>query len=116
MRTLPPLDPDLDPEEVIAGLSPLLGPERAARLDAVAAGRLEGVAAVLEDLHDPHNAGAALRSCEAMGVLNVFVVNVRERFRTSVRVTQGCERWLEVRRHRAVDEMVAEAHARGFKI
>lgn len=116
MRTLPPLDEDLDPEEVIAVLTPLLGAERAARLDAVAGGRLEGVAAVLEDLHDPHNTGAALRSCEAMGVFHVFVVNVRERFRTSVRVTQGCERWLEVKRHRSVDDMVAAAQARGFRI
>ena len=56
------------PDEIIAALSPLVVPTRRERIDRVAAGRLAGVALVLEDLHDPHNGGAALRSCEAVGL------------------------------------------------
>jgi tRNA (guanosine-2'-O-)-methyltransferase len=33
---------------------------------------------VLEDVHDPHNASAVLRSCDAVGVLDVHLVYVTE--------------------------------------
>src|SRR5438552_1244185 len=94
MRSLPPLDPDLDPAEVIAALGPVLEEGRAAKLDAVAAARLGGVTLVIEDLIDPHNYGAVLRSAESMGLLHVHTINARNRFRVSPRVTQNCERWL----------------------
>jgi tRNA (guanosine-2'-O-)-methyltransferase len=104
------------PADVIAALAPCLGPARAARLDAVARGRLVGVAAVLEDLRDPHNAGAALRSCEAMGVLSVHVVTAAQRFRTSVRVTQGCEKWLDVERWPDAADCARALQARGYRL
>src|SRR5215210_8035371 len=77
------------PQEIIAALTPVLEPGRAARLEAVAASRLGGVVVVLERLHDPHNGGAALRSCEANGLLEVHVVEGDEEFRVSTRITQG---------------------------
>ncbi len=104
------------PADVIAALSPLLGPERCAKLDAVARGRLVGVACVLEDLRDPHNAGAALRSCEAMGALSVHVVSSRQRFRTSVRVTQGSEKWLDVARHADAAACARALSKRGVRL
>ena len=100
---------------MIEALTPWLG-DRAARLDAVAAGRLYGMGALLEEFFDPHNVGAALRSCEAMGVPTVHVIIARYPFRVSTRVTQGCERWLEVHRHRSVEESVAALHAAGFHL
>lgn len=101
---------------VIAALRPTLGEERAARIDAVAGSRLGGVTVVLEDLHDPHNGGAALRSCEAMGVLTVHVIQQRERFRTSSKVTQGCDKWLQVCEHATTAECVQALRRTGFRL
>jgi tRNA (guanosine-2'-O-)-methyltransferase len=103
-------------QEIVEALAPLLGEARCARLDAVAGARLASVAAVLEDLHDPHNLGACLRSCEAMGVHRVHIVSVRNRFRTSARVTQGCEKWLEIARHRSAAAAAAAVKAAGLKL
>lgn len=103
-------------ESVIAALQPTLGAERAARIDAVAAARLGGVTVVLEDLHDPHNGGAALRSCEAMGLLTVHIIQQRERFRTSSKVTQGCDKWLQVREHGTTADCVAALRRGGFRL
>src|SRR5690606_2046388 len=33
---------------------------------------------VLEDVHDPHNASAVLRSCDGVGILDVHLVYVNE--------------------------------------
>jgi tRNA (guanosine-2'-O-)-methyltransferase len=101
-------------DEVIAALGEVLGPERAARLDAVAAARLAGVVLVLENLHDPHNGGAALRSSEAVGLLEVRIVGAPLKF--SERVTQGCEKWLDLVEDRDIDACARDLSARGFQL
>jgi tRNA (guanosine-2'-O-)-methyltransferase len=101
-------------EEAIAALGPVLGPERVERIDQVAGGRLSGVVLVLENLHDPHNGGAALRSCEAVGVLEVRFTGRVPRF--SERVTQGCEKWLNQCADADIDATAKVLRARGFQI
>ena len=103
-----------EPELIIEALGPHLSDERRARIDGVAASRLGGLAVVLEELHDPHNGGAALRSCEAVGVLEVRVVG--SMFRFSERVTQGCDKWLNLVRDETIDRCAADLQARGFRL
>lgn len=104
------------PEVVVAALGKVLLPDRAARLDQVAAGRLSGVTVVLENLYDPHNGGAALRSCEAMGLHAVHVIESQERFRVSSKITQGCDKWLDVHRHGSIASCAAALRAQGFRL
>lgn len=99
---------------IIDALAPHLTDERRARIDGVAGSRLAGLAVVLEELHDPHNGGAALRSCEAVGVLEVRVVG--SLFRFSDRVTQGCDKWLNILRDESIDRCVADLKGRGFRL
>jgi tRNA (guanosine-2'-O-)-methyltransferase len=106
----------LGPAAAVAALSAVLGPERAARLDQSAAARLAGVTVVLENLYDPHNGAAVLRSCEAMGLLSVHVVESAERFRAARKVTQGCDKWLEVARHPSAEDCARALRARGFRL
>ncbi len=48
---------------------------RVAKLEALAARRFGGLIVVLEDIESAYNAGAALRSCEAFGVTEVWLVH-----------------------------------------
>src|SRR6185295_934475 len=89
----------VDPEAVCVALAPLLGDERRERIDAVIDARLGGLTVVIENLHDPRNGAAVLRSAEAFGIQTVHVVEAVERFRFSPAVSQGCEKWLDVERH-----------------
>jgi tRNA (guanosine-2'-O-)-methyltransferase len=109
-----PVDVEAQPELVIDALSPLLGEERRDKLDRVAAARLSGLVVVLENLHDPHNGGAALRSSEGVGVLEVRVVGNRLRF--SERVTQGCEKWLDIEHDPDIDTCARSLKARAFQL
>ena len=99
---------------MIEALGPHLGDERREKIDRVAAARLGGLVVVLENLHDPHNGGAALRSCEAIGVGQVRVVGTS--FGFSERVTQGCDKWLDIVRDETIDRCVGELKARGFRL
>src|SRR5947207_4166263 len=99
---------------VVDALGPHLGDERRDKIDRIAAGRLGGLVVVLEKLVDPHNGGAALRSCEAIGVREVRVVGTS--FRFSERVTQGCDKWLDIVRDEGIERVAADLKARGFKL
>jgi tRNA (guanosine-2'-O-)-methyltransferase len=108
--------PFVDPARVCATLAPLLLDERRERIDAAAAARLGGLRLVIENLHDPHNGAAVLRSAEAFGVQRVEVIESVEPFRFSSTVTQGCEKWLDVVRHATLAGGVAALRADGFAI
>ena len=108
--------PFADPAAVCATLAPLLLDDRRVRIDAAAAARLGGLRLVIENLHDPHNGAAVLRSAEAFGVQRVDVIESVEPFRFSSVVTQGCEKWLDVVRHPTLAEAVAALRADGFAL
>ena len=90
--------------------------ERRARIDAAAAARLSGLRVVIENLHDPHNGAAVLRSAEAFGIQRVDVIESVEPFRFSSVVTQGCEKWLDVVRHPTLTHAIAALRADGFAL
>src|SRR5439155_15749774 len=83
---------------------------------AVAVARLAGITVVIEDLIDPHNYGAALRSAEAAGLARVFTINARNRFRVAPKVSQSCERWLEIHPFTDGGACVAALHKEGFAL
>jgi tRNA (guanosine-2'-O-)-methyltransferase len=105
-----------DPAAACAALAPLLLPERRARIDEAIAQRLGGLRVAIENLHDPHNGAAVLRSAEAFGVQRVDVIETVEPFRFSPTVSQGCEKWLDIVRHKTHAAAVAALRADGFVI
>ena len=111
-KALPPFDPLF----VCRALEPFLVDGRRERIDAVIDARLAGLTVVIENLHDPHNGAAVLRSAEAFGLQTVHVVETAERFRFSSDVSQGCEKWLDVERHPTFAAAVNRLRAGGFAL
>jgi len=118
MRRLTMSEPvvSADPARVCEALAPLLLEERRARIDAAAASRLTGLRLVIDNLHDPHNGAAVLRSAEAFGIQCVDVIESVEPFRFSSAVTQGCEKWIDVVRHPTFAAAAATLRAGGFAL
>lgn len=106
----------LDPALVCATLGPMIADERRERIEAVLQARLDGVRMVIENLHDPHNGAAVLRSCEAFGLQRVHVVEAAGPFRFSSTVTQGCEKWLDIVRHPTLPQAMHVLRAAGCAI
>src|SRR6185503_15465352 len=105
-----------DPARVCEVLAPLLLDGRRERIDAALAARLGGLRVLIENLHDPHNGAAVLRSVEAFGVQRVDVVESLEPFRYSSVVTQGCEKWLDVVRHPTTTAAIGALRADGLAL
>ncbi len=90
-------------------------PSRLARMESAARQRTNFVRLVVQDIHSPHNISACMRSAEAFGILNVDIVNLKEKFRAST-VSRGVEKWLRVRKYRAISACVSDLKAQGYKI
>jgi tRNA (guanosine-2'-O-)-methyltransferase len=104
------------PSAVCDALEPLLTPERIARIDHVLDARLTSVTAAVEDTYDPHNAAATLRTCEALGLQELFVIEPGERFSAAKGVTRGAHRWLDLHRFPEAGAAIGAMKARGFRV
>ncbi|HVP59298.1 MAG TPA: RNA methyltransferase [Myxococcaceae bacterium] len=95
----------------------LLLPPRREKVDAVVARRLRGVTVVLDQLEDTFNMAAVLRSCEAFGLQDVHVVeNPDVPFAPHDKVTQGCDKWLDVHRHKSFAACARALRLGGYRI
>lgn len=85
---------------LIEYLSGFLKPERRQVLEKVLSERTRHVSVVLEDIYQPHNASAVLRSCDCFGVQRVFTIEDDIPLDISRGVTRNAHRWLSLKRFR----------------
>ena len=73
--------------------------KRIQRINSVVSLRQSGIIVVLEDIHDPHNAAAILRTCDAMGIQNVWLIFEKERPYNPKRIgkatSSSANKWLD---------------------
>jgi tRNA (guanosine-2'-O-)-methyltransferase len=90
---------------------------RREKIRAVALRRQPGLTVVMENIHDPHNVSAVLRSCDAVGVLRVELLYTIEPFpKIGKKSSSSANKWIERRRHRCVDDCYATLRAEGYRI
>ncbi len=95
-RLLSPPHPDLEPASVVRLLTPHLRGARRRRIERVLGHRLASLTVVIERPHDPHNGAAILRTAEALGLLDVHIIQGEDRFSFSRKVTISAHKWLNV--------------------
>ncbi len=90
---------------------------RAARMRRVLERKQLDLQLVLDNLWDPHNAAAVLRSADAFGVGAVDLVYTHERFpRISDLAAGYTKRWSLMNRHTSIEDCYASLRARGLRI
>ncbi|HEY3445278.1 MAG TPA: RNA methyltransferase [Myxococcales bacterium] len=88
--------------------------ERRRRIEEVVALRTRSLAVVLEDLEDPHNVAAVLRSCEAFGIQEVHAITRNYAFHPNPKITQGAEKWLDLSLYREPERCLSLLKQRGY--
>lgn len=76
-------------------------PRRRKRILEVARKRQADLTVVLENVHDPHNLAAVLRSCDAVGIREVFVLHTEQdklpkKFEMGSKTSAGARKWVDV--------------------
>ena len=75
---------------------------------------------VLEDLYQPHNASAVLRSCECFGIQDVYIIENRNKYIVNPDIALGAFKWLNlIKYNRSEDNTLAAIEAlrkKGYRI
>ncbi|HET9958515.1 MAG TPA: RNA methyltransferase [Polyangiaceae bacterium] len=103
-------------ESVIERLEPLTSEARRQRLLQIIERRVSAVTVLMDAPHDPHNAAAVIRTCEAFGLPELHVVPRDERLLFARSVTRGAQRWVNVTVHSDPTVAVGRLHAQGFEL
>lgn len=94
-------------------------PRRAKRIREVGSRRFSTLAVVIESVDDPHNLGAILRTCDAVGVGEIRLVypdkppRIRE---LKTKAAASAAKWLTIKRDRSISACVGNFHRRGFQV
>lgn len=93
-------------------------PERYNRLTSVLHKRQPDLTVVLENVFDPHNVSAVMRTCDAVGIQDVFILNNRipPHKKWGYRSSSTAAEWLTIHQFTNVDECFAELRKRYKKI
>jgi tRNA (guanosine-2'-O-)-methyltransferase len=107
---------ELPAERILRLLEPYLTQERQERIRTAVETRTCNVVPVMENIYDRGNISAVMRSAEAMGYQCAHVIELGEKFKNANRVSQGADKWLDVRRWKATLDCTRELKSQGFQI
>lgn len=86
------------------------------KMEEVLANRTRYITIVLEDLFQPHNASAALRTCDIFGVQDVHVVEAQNRFKAVPTIAMGASKWVDVHSYSSISEAFKTLKKQGYRI
>lgn len=103
-------------KELYAFLSGFLSEERKEKFERHIRNRTRYVTIAVEDIFQPHNASAVLRSAECFGVQDVHVIENRNTYNPNPDVVMGAHKWLSLRKHNGTSEAIKALRNDGYRI
>lgn len=93
-------------------------PERSKRLHDVLDKRQPGLTVVLENVHDPHNISAVMRTCDAVGIQDIYILNtnIGKHKKWGAKSSSSAAKWLTIHQFTDVKECFAELRKHFDKI
>ena len=81
-------------------------PERKDKLTAVLNKRQNDITVVLENVFDPHNISAVMRSCDAAGVQDIYILNTKipRHKKWGAKSSSSAAKWLTIHQFENADE------------
>ena len=88
--------------------------ERKNRITAVLSKRQHDMTVVLENVFDPHNISAVMRSCDAVGVQEIYVLNTKipRHKKWGARSSSSAAKWLTVHQFENLDDCLSALRQR----
>jgi len=101
-------------------LSQFITEERKQRFEEVLSYRTRHLTVVLEDIFQPHNASAVLRSCDLRGIQDIHIVENNYQYDVNPDVVLGSTKWLNLYHYNKVDFNTPAVfdllHEKGYRI
>ena len=93
-------------------------PERKAKLEFVLSKRQNDITIVLENVFDPHNISAVMRTCDAVGVQEIYVLNTKipRHKKWGSKSSSSAAKWLTIYQFENAKECFSELRKKYSKI
>jgi len=93
-------------------------PERTQRLSEVLDKRQPDITVVLENVFDPHNISAVMRTCDAVGIQDIYVLNTQipRHKKWGEKSSSSASKWLTIHQFTDIDACFDELRIRYRKI
>ena len=93
-------------------------PERREKLQSVLSKRQNDITIVLENVFDPHNISAVMRTCDAVGVQELYVLNTKipRHKKWGAKSSSSAAKWLTVYQFENAEECFSELRKKYSKI
>jgi tRNA (guanosine-2'-O-)-methyltransferase len=88
-----------DIQELVDYLSQFVTAKRYSRFLELVRYRTRFLTIVLEDIFQPHNASAVLRTCDCFGIQDVHIIEKRNPYRISQDIALGSSQWLSIHKY-----------------
>jgi tRNA (guanosine-2'-O-)-methyltransferase len=96
-------------EELINHLGQFVTEERMKLFEKVLEQRTSYITLVLEDIFQPQNASAVLRTCDCFGVQHIHIIENRNEFTVDREVAMGASKWLSLHKYNQNEQNSLEA-------
>ncbi len=92
--------------------------ERSEKFHQVLSHRQADLAIVMENVHDPHNISAVMRTCDAVGIQDIFVINsmIPKHAYFGPKSSSSAAKWLTVHQFTTIEDCIPVLRSRYSKI
>lgn len=82
--------------EITEFLSSFITDHKRELMESVLAQRTNYITIALEDIYQPHNASAVIRTADCFGIQKVHIIEGRNKYDTNPQVLRGSEKWVDI--------------------
>jgi len=95
---------NLDHQKILLDkLLELITPERVNRFYEVIQYRTNHIRVVVEDIFQPQNASAVIRSCDCFGIQNLHIIENKNKYKVNPDVALGSSKWVNLLKHNSAE-------------
>jgi tRNA (guanosine-2'-O-)-methyltransferase len=109
-----------DQLRLLGHLLTFITPGRRQKFEETILSRTRHLTVILEDIYQPHNASAVLRTCDVFGVQDVHIIENRNKYEVNPDVALGASKWLTLLKYnRAANntpECLESLKRRGYRV
>ena len=91
-------------------------PERFARIQDVLNKRQIDLTVIMDNIHKPHNFNAIIRTCDAVGIPDVYYIPVTQGYRPLNYYAKGSQKWVQAHKYNNFSTIAKELQNQGHQL
>lgn len=105
-----------DKKKIITLLSEYITQNKRDVFSKVLENRTRHLTVVLEDIYQPHNASAVMRSCDCFGIQDLHIIENKYSYKVNPNIVMGASKWVNTFTYNHTLTAINELKSKGYRI